>query len=123
MVSVTFMATDCFFQLKNIFEVLFNLCGPPKIRTISGWCHISEMITIRFAGWISDRIVSLQPERISNNCFKREPDTDPDIRNAFVDISRIQTFGKSCTLHNHSFIIFRSIFSAFSAMTSSLSMV
>jgi len=33
--------------------------------------------------------------------FKREPDTDPDIRNAFIDISRIQTFGKSCTLHNH----------------------
>jgi len=25
--------------------------------------------------------------------FKREPDTDPDIRNAFI--SRIQTFGKS----------------------------
>ena len=36
--------------------------------------------------------------------LKREPDTDPDIRNAFIDISRIQTFGKSCTLHNHSFI-------------------
>ena len=34
--------------------------------------------------------------------FKRKPDTDPDIRNAFVDISRIQTFGNSCTLHNHS---------------------
>jgi len=34
--------------------------------------------------------------------FKREPDTDPDIRNGFIDISRIQTFGKSCTLHNHS---------------------
>jgi len=31
--------------------------------------------------------------------FKGEPDTDPDIRNAFIDISRIQTFGKSCTLH------------------------
>jgi len=38
--------------------------------------------------------------------FKREPDTDPDIRNAFIDIARIQTFGKSCTLHNLSFIIF-----------------
>jgi len=34
--------------------------------------------------------------------FKREPDTDPDIRNGFIDISRIQTFGKSYTLHNHS---------------------
>jgi len=48
--------------------------------------------------------------------FKWEPDTDPDIRNAFIDISRIETFGKSCTLHNYSFIIFRSIFSAFCAL-------
>ena len=54
--------------------------------------------------------------------FKWEPDTDPDIRTAFIDISRIQTFGKSCTLHNHAFIIFRSIFSAFCALTPSLSM-
>jgi len=53
----------------------------------------AEMITIRFAGWISGRIMSLQP------------DTDPDIRNAFFDISRIQIFGKSCILHNRSFII------------------
>jgi len=53
--------------------------------------------------------------------FKWEPDTD--IRNAFIDISRIETFGKSFTLHNHSFVIFRSIFSAFCAMTPSLSMV
>jgi len=40
------------------------------------------------------------------SALKREPDTEPDIRNAFIDISRIQTFGKSCTSHNHSFIIF-----------------
>ena len=40
------------------------------------------------------------------SALKREPDTDPDIRNAFIDISRIQTFGKSCTLHNHTFVIF-----------------
>jgi len=40
------------------------------------------------------------------SALKRKPDMDPDIRNAFIDISRIQTFGKSCTLHNHSFIIF-----------------
>jgi len=57
------------------------------------------------------------------SAFKREPDTDPDIQPAFIDISRIQTFGKSCTLHNHSFIIFGSIFSAFCAMTPSLSTV
>jgi len=55
--------------------------------------------------------------------LKREPDTDPDIRNAFIDISRIQTFGKSCTLHNHSFTIFKTIFSAFCALTPSLSVV
>jgi len=55
--------------------------------------------------------------------FKPKPDTDPDIRNAFNDILRIQTFGKSCTLHNHSFIIFRSIFSAFCAMAPSLYVV
>ena len=32
--------------------------------------------------------------------LKREPDTDPDIRNAFVDIFRIQTSGKvaHCTI-------------------------
>ena len=51
--------------------------------------------------------------------FKREPEADPG--NGFVDVSRIQTFRKSCTLHNHSFIIFRSIFSAIRAMTPSLS--
>jgi len=32
--------------------------------------------------------------------FKRGADTDPDIRNAFIDISRIQIFGKSCTLNS-----------------------
>jgi len=35
--------------------------------------------------------------------FKQEPDKDKDIRNTFLDISRIQTLGKSCTLHNHLF--------------------
>ena len=39
------------------------------------------------------------------SALKRGPDTDPDIQNAFIDISRIQTFGKSCTLHNHSFML------------------
>jgi len=33
--------------------------------------------------------------------FKREPDTDKDVRNAFLDILRIQGLGKSCTLHNN----------------------
>jgi len=53
--------------------------------------------------------------------FKRQPDTD--IQSAFIDISRIQTFGKSYPWRNHSFIVFRSIFSAFCAMTPCLSMV
>jgi len=73
--------------------------------------------------------------RYPKTAFKREPDTDPDIRNGFIDISGIQTFGKTCTftLHNHSrydygtiidsFIIVRSIFSAICAMTPSLSVV
>jgi len=30
--------------------------------------------------------------------FKRKPDPDPDIRNAFIDVSRNQTFGKRRTL-------------------------
>jgi len=36
------------------------------------------------------------------SAFEREPDTDPDIRNAFIDIFRIQTFGKvaHCTIIN-----------------------
>jgi len=74
------------------------------------YCTV-EMITIRFPGWIFGKIVSLQPDKdIQKTAFKPEPDTDPDIRNAFINISRIRTFGKSCTLRNHSFITFRSIF-------------
>ena len=53
--------------------------------------------------------------------FKWEPGTDPKIPNAFIDFSKIQAFGKSCTLRNHSCIIFRIIFSAFCAMTPNLS--
>jgi len=45
---------------------------------------------------------------------------DLDIRNTFINISRIQTFAKSCTLHNYSFTIFRSFFSPFCAVTPSL---
>jgi len=56
----------------------------PKLITASGF---------NFGGWITGRIVSLQPDTdiqkpLSNG--SREPDTD--IRNAFIDISRIQTF-------------------------------
>jgi len=30
--------------------------------------------------------------------FKRQLDMHPDISNAFIDISRIHTFGKNCTI-------------------------
>jgi len=33
---------------------------------------VAEIITIRFAAWISGRIVSLQPVRISKNRFQTE---------------------------------------------------
>ena len=36
--------------------------------------------------------------RYPKTAFKQKLDTDPVIRNAFIDISRIQTFGKSCTI-------------------------
>jgi len=45
--------------------------------------------------------------------FKREPYTDPDIPNAFIDISTIQTFGKSCTLRNYSFLFSEASFQSF----------
>jgi len=74
------------------------------------YCTV-EMITIRFAGWIFGKIVSLQPDKdIQKLLSNRNRIRNPDIRNAFINISRIRTFGKSCTLRNHSFIIFRIIF-------------
>jgi len=50
--------------------------------------------------------------------FKQKPEMDEDIRNAFHNIPRIQILGKSST-----FSTFESIFSVFSAMTSSLYIV
>ena len=53
---------------------------------------ITEMFTIRFACWISGRMVSLHFATrygYPQTHFKREPGTDKDIRNAFLDISRI----------------------------------
>jgi len=83
---------------------------------------MEETIIIRYAGWISGRIVSFKPDPdIQKLLSNGNRYTDPDIRNAFIVVSRIQSFGKSCTLHNDLFIIFRSIFSAFCAITPSLS--
>jgi len=55
--------------------------------------------------------------------FKWEPDTEKDIRNAFLGISRIQTLGRSCTLHHHLFIILGNISSALCVMIPGLSVV
>jgi len=52
--------------------------------------------------------------------FKQEPDADTDIRYTFIGISRIPDIWRKV---HHSFIIFRSIFSASCAMIPSLSMV
>jgi len=78
---------------------------------------LAEIITLRFAGWISGRIVSLQPDRISKNCFQTGTGYGQGYPKHFFVILRIQTLGKSCTLHNHLFSIFGSICSAFCAMT------
>jgi len=43
--------------------------------------------------------------------FKQKPDTDSDIRNAFIDISRVQTYGKSCKIIHFVSWIFGSSFS------------
>jgi len=43
--------------------------------------------------------------------FKREPDTDPDIRNAFIDIFRIQTFGNLCIAQSLIYYLQKHLFS------------
>jgi len=62
------------------------------------------MITIRFAGWFRQDSEFATGYGYPKCTLKQEPDTD--IWNVFIDNSRIQTYGKRCTLHNHSFIIF-----------------
>jgi len=56
----------------------------------------TEMITIWFAGWISSRIASLQPDTDIQKLLSNGNRIRIRIsQNAFVDISRIQTFGKN----------------------------
>jgi len=55
---------------------------------------VSEMITIPFFWQDSEFATGYGYPKTT---FKREPDTDPDIRNGFSNASMIQTFGKSCT--------------------------
>jgi len=47
------------------------------------------MITIRFAGWISGRIVSLQPDKDIQKLLSNGNRIRIRIRNAFINISRI----------------------------------
>jgi len=63
--------------------------------------YVSEMITIQFVGWISVRIVSLQPDTDIQNLLSNG--NRIRIRISETLLSIIRTFGKSCTLHNHSF--------------------
>jgi len=90
-------------------------------NSLSRFSPEPETITIRFAGWQDSEFIRRESEfaigygyirqdsefaigyGYPKPAFKQEPDTDKDIRNAFLDISRIQTLGKSCTLHNHLF--------------------
>jgi len=91
----------------NSIVILHILC----IFTFSYFFFPAEMITIRFYRLdIRKDGEFATGYRYPKTAFKREPDMDPDIRNTFIDISRIRTFGKSCTLQNHSFFVFRSKF-------------
>jgi len=81
----------------------------------------AEMITIRFAGWISDRIVSLQPGTDIQKLLSNGNRLRIRIPERFSRYFEDTDFWKK--LHNHSFSIFGSTFSAFCAMTPSLTMV
>jgi len=76
------------------------------------WCEVRNFASQKFCLTPVWRLDIWQDSEFATgygypkSVLKREPDTDPDIRNAFIDILRIQTFGESCTLHNHSYIIF-----------------
>jgi len=69
------------------------------------------MITVRFTGWISGRIVTLQPERISKNCFQTGTGYGSRYPKRFYRYFEDQSFRTCCTWYNHSLIIFRSILS------------
>ena len=88
----------------------------PQIEKLVTQLSKSEMIAIWFTGWISGRIVSLQPETHIQNCLRRGTGYESGYPKRFFRYFDDSDFGKSCTLHNHTFfIIFRSIFSAFCA--------
>ena len=86
---------------------------------------LPEMITIRFAGWISGRIVSLQPDKDIQNLLWNGNQIRIRISETLLLIFRgFRLLEKvaHCTII-HFLSSFRSIFSAICAMTPSLSMV
>jgi len=86
--------------------------------------HTAEIIIIRFAGWIFGWIVSLQPAKDIQKLLSNGTRVRIRISETLLSMFRgFRLLEKDAHwLHNHSFIIFRSIFSAFCAMTPSLSM-
>jgi len=54
---------------KSIIAILYNSIIYFVVFFVKG-LKLSEMTAIRFAGWISGRIVSLQPDPVSKNCFQ-----------------------------------------------------
>ena len=90
----------------------------------------SLLISAKYQWWSLSALPSRYPRGywvcnqipISKKCFQTGTRYG-SIRKYFLDISRIQTLGKSCIMHNHSFSIFGNIFCTFCAMTPSLSMV
>ena len=85
----------------------------------------AEMITIRFAGTISSRIVSLQPDRDIQNLLWNGNRIRIQISETLLLIFRwfrlLEKFAHCTVIHLLS--SFRSIFSAICSMTPSLSMV
>ena len=78
--------------------------GPPALRLVSSLLARDDYYPV-FRLDIRQDSEFATGYGYPKTAIKREPDTDPDIRNALFDISRIQIFGKSCILLNHSFII------------------
>jgi len=70
-----------------VHRIWSHLCHPP-VKTNNP----AEIISILFAGWLSGTGYGY-----SKTAFKRELDTDKDIRKAFLGIS-IQILEKGCTL-------------------------
>ena len=128
----TFIIMPCFFVClvyfcfslvhSGLFEAHLVYFRETEVATLllnADQCT-PDMITIRYAGWISGRMVICNRIRISKYCFQTGTGSGyPKRFYRFFEDSEVWK-----KLHiAHSFIIFRSIFSAFCVMTPSLSMV